>query len=79
MGGNWLLRTNLGRLDVMQDVRGMKSYDPLRANAIVPVLPGLNPAPPFAGYEDLIAMKHAAGREQDLRDITELELARSRP
>jgi len=76
-GGNWLLRTNLGRLDVMQYVHGMKSYDRLRANAVVPEIPGLSPAPAFAGYEDLIAMKQAAGREQDLRDITELEVARA--
>ncbi|MDQ4048870.1 MAG: nucleotidyltransferase [Actinomycetota bacterium] len=75
-GGNWLLRTKLGRLDVMQYVHGMKSYADLRANAIVPKLPGVNPPPAFAGYEDLIAMKQAAGREQDLRDISELELAR---
>jgi len=76
-GGNWLLRTDLGRLDVMQYVQGMKSYGQLRAEAIVPELPGMNAAPAFAGYEDLIAMKQAAGREQDLRDITELELARA--
>lgn len=36
----------------------------------------MSPAPPFAGYDDLVAMKQAMGREQDLRDITELELAR---
>ena len=76
-GGNWLLRTKLGRLDVMQHVHGMKSYRQLRANAVVPELPGLDPAPAFAGYEDLIAMKQASGREQDLRDITDLEMARN--
>ena len=78
-GGNWLLRTNLGRLDVMQHVPGMKSYHRLRADAVVPELPGLEPAPSFASYEDLVAMKQASGREQDLRDITELELARAGP
>lgn len=75
-GGNWPLRTNLGRLDVMQYVHGMKSYAELRTNAIVPQVPGMDRPPAFAGYEDLIAMKQATGREQDLRDITELELAR---
>lgn len=32
--------------------------------------------PHFAGYDDLIALKQAAGREQDLLDIAELERAR---
>lgn len=75
-GGNWLLRTSLGRLDVMQYVPGVSSYEELRANAIAPEIPGMSAAPPFAGYDDLVAMKQAMGREQDLRDITELELAR---
>jgi hypothetical protein len=76
-GGNWLLRTKLGRLDVMQHVPGMTSYGELRADAVVVQLRDLDLAAAFAGYEDLIAMKQASGREQDLRDITELELARS--
>ena len=76
-GGNWPLRTRLGRLDVMQHVPGMKSYRQLRADAVLPKLPDLERAPAFAGYEDLVTMKQASGREQDLRDITELELARS--
>jgi hypothetical protein len=76
-GGNWLLRTKLGRLDVMQHVPGINSYSQLRAGAVIPELPGLRAAPAFAGYDDLIAMKQASGREQDLRDITELALARA--
>jgi hypothetical protein len=76
-GGNWPLRTKLGRLDVMQDVPGIKGYSRLRADAVLPELPGLRPAPAFAGYDDLIAMKQASGREQDLRDITDLALARA--
>lgn len=75
-GGNWLLRTRLGRLDVMQHVQGMTSYQQLRAGAMSPELAELDDAPPFAGYDDLIAMKHAAGRDQDLIDIAELERAR---
>ncbi|HEY7966499.1 MAG TPA: hypothetical protein VID68_05690 [Solirubrobacteraceae bacterium] len=31
----------------------------------------------YAGYDDLIAMKVASGREEDLRDIGALEAARS--
>jgi hypothetical protein len=76
-GGNWLLRTRFGRLDVMQYVEGARSYDQLRDGAVIPELPGFEHAPRFAGYDDLIAMKQAAGREEDLRDIAELERART--
>lgn len=75
-GGNWLLRTRFGRLDVMQYVEGMRSYKQLRDGAIAPELPGFDQSPLFAGYNELIAMKQAAGREEDLRDIAELERAR---
>lgn len=75
-GGNWLLRTRFGRLDVMQHVYGMSSYERLRSGAITPQLPQLDDPPPFAGYDDLIAMKQAVGRDQDLIDIAELERAR---
>jgi hypothetical protein len=34
LGGNWVLRTRLGRLDIMQDVAGAKSYDGLRSAAV---------------------------------------------
>ncbi len=75
-GGNWALRTALGRLDVMQDVAGVKSYDELHRGAVAHELPGLDRAPLFAGLDDLIAMKLAAGRDQDRLDIAELERAR---
>lgn len=76
LGGNWLLRTRFGRLDVMQYVEGLKGYEELRAGAVEIELEELDDPPPFAGYDDLIAMKQAAGRDQDLRDIVELERAR---
>jgi hypothetical protein len=75
-GGNWLLRTRYGRLDVMQYVEGMKSYAQLRAGAITRELPGFDRPPLFAGLDDLIALKQAAGRDQDLADIAELERRR---
>jgi hypothetical protein len=76
-GGNWLLRTAQGRLDVMQYVEGLGDYAELRNAAITPEIPGLEARVAFAGYDDLIAMKQAAGRDQDLIDIAELERRRS--
>jgi hypothetical protein len=69
-GGNWVLQTRHGRLDVMQDVPGLRDYDELRAGALA-VSGAL-----YAGYEQLIAMKAARGRDEDLRDIGALEAAR---
>ncbi|MDX6698790.1 MAG: hypothetical protein QOE65_2187 [Solirubrobacteraceae bacterium] len=75
-GGNWVLSTVHGRLDVMQYVAGVKGWDQLREGAVAYEIPGLDHAPLFAGLDDLVAMKRAAGRDQDLLDIVELERAR---
>lgn len=75
LGGNWVLRTNLGRLDIMQDVAGAKSYGALRAAAVERDVPGAGRFW-FSGLDDLIAMKVAAGRPQDELDITSLQRAR---
>ena len=75
MGGNWVLRTRFGRLDVMQDVAGVRSYAHLRGSAVQRDVAGVG-AFHFAGLDDLIAMKAAAGRPQDEIDITSLERAR---
>lgn len=77
LGGNWLLRTRYGRLDVMQYVEGVRGYEQLRAGAVHPQIAMLDRALPFAGLDDLIAMKTATGRDQDLIDIDMLQ--RSRP
>lgn len=69
-GGNWVLETRHGRLDVMQDVPGLRGYHVLREGA--EELDGVL----YAGYDQLIAMKAASGREEDLRDIGALEAAR---
>jgi hypothetical protein len=74
LGGNWVLRTRLGRLDVMQDVAGVKSYDALRAAAVARDVPEAGSFW-FPGLDDLIAMKVAAGRPQDELDITSLHRA----
>lgn len=70
-GGNWVLHTRLGRLDVLQEVAGLRDYQQLHEGAIE--VNGVL----FAGYDELISMKAAAGREQDLRDIAALQTARS--
>jgi len=75
LGGNWVLRTRLGRLDVMQDVPGVDGYQQLREGAIEVDVPDAGRFH-FAGYDDLIAMKRAAGRPQDEIDIVSLERAR---
>jgi hypothetical protein len=75
-GGNWALRTTAGRVDVMQWVPGIdEGYDRLRANAIEADVPGIGVVR-FAGYDDLVAMKRAAGRPQDAADLHELARVR---
>ena len=69
-GGNWFLATRYGRLDLMQAGEGARSYETLREGAIV--IAGTA----YVGLDDLIAMKHAAGRDLDHVDIRALEEAR---
>jgi hypothetical protein len=74
-GGNWLLNTRHGRLDVMQFVAAVDDYAQLRARAVARKV-GEDGPYWFAGLDDLVAMKSAAGRDQDLIDIRDLERAR---
>jgi predicted nucleotidyltransferase len=65
--------TRAGALDVVhvEHVAGApRSYDALREAALVVNLDGLEV--PIAGLSDLIRMKRAAGRDQDLADIEAL-------
>ena len=55
----------------MQDVPGSAVIAQFRAGA-VDVNGDL-----YAGYEELISMKAASGRDEDIRDIAALEAARS--
>jgi hypothetical protein len=71
-GGNWLLATTAGRVDVLQYVSGVDDYSQLRTNAVDIINPDAGRIW-FAGKADLIAMKRAAGRPQDLLDIERLE------
>jgi len=72
-GGNWFLETRHGWLDVMQFVEGVDGYDALRSRAVQSELPGVSRPVQFAGRDDLIAMKRAAGRPQDILDVESLE------
>jgi hypothetical protein len=79
-GGNWTLMTKHGRLDILQtfqfedveddlgeyaDIANHTTYRSLRGRELK-----------FVGYEDLLTMKRAAGRDVDLIDIKSLKQAR---
>ncbi len=74
-GGNWALRTRAGRIDVLQWLAGVEGYEQLSADAIDVDLAGIGRVH-VAGYDDLVAMKHAAGRPTEQADLNELERVR---
>ena len=74
-GGNWSLETRRGRLDVMQLVAGVDSYDELRARAVMDDPPEIGRPIWIAGRDDLVTMKEEAGRPQDLIDVRALMMA----
>jgi hypothetical protein len=76
LGANWVLRTRLGRLDVMQDVAGVDGYAQLRRGSVEAEVPDAGTFR-FAGFNDLVAMKVAAGRPQDEIDVASLLRARA--
>ena len=77
-GANFTLETDAGGLDLFSDVPGAAPYAELRERALVVDLDGV--AIRIAGRDDLIRMKAAAGRPQDLGDIAALTaLDRARP
>jgi hypothetical protein len=73
-GTNFRLETRLGPLDIMQWVAGIESdpaYATLAREAIT--VPFRGEQLLVCGLDHLRAMKLAAGREEDLRDLRELE------
>jgi hypothetical protein len=75
LGGNWLLLTKHGRLDLMQALEGADGgYDHLARGAVERDFLGHRVR--FCGYEDLVAMKAAADRPQDRVDLADLRAAR---
>ena len=68
------LETNLGWLDIHRQVAGVRDYDALRARAERVRLGSTSVL--VASVDDLIAMKQAAGRPQDLVDVEALNAIR---
>ena len=75
-GGNFRLTTELGDLDVMQWISGIdadRAFDLLDADAIEADWHGITIR--VCSLDHLRAMKDAAGRPQDLKDLADLEIA----
>jgi hypothetical protein len=70
------LTTPLGDIDLLVNPDGAPSYSALRRHADVMDLGGQSVR--IASIEDMLAMKRAAGRPQDLVDLESLEAARRR-
>ncbi len=67
------IETDLGRLDVVQGLDGVPSYEELRSRATKVEILGVTVA--VCSLDDLKAMKRAAGRTRDLADLEDLESA----
>ena len=72
-GASFTLDTDAGPIGYLNDVPGAGAYDDLRARAIETSAAGT--VVRVAGLDDLIRMKRASGRPQDLRDIANLSPA----
>jgi predicted nucleotidyltransferase len=70
------LTTPDGDIDLLADPDGSPGYAAMRRNASRIDLEGVTVL--VASIEDMIAMKRAAGRPQDLVDLESLEIARRR-
>ncbi|HEU5253981.1 MAG TPA: hypothetical protein VFU16_11720 [Solirubrobacterales bacterium] len=73
-GGNWVLATRLGRLDIMQWIGDEALWGRLSPAAIEDEVSGLRVK--MVSYEDLVALKKLAGRPEDLADVQRLDEAR---
>lgn len=74
LGGNWVLRTRLGRLDVMQWIGDQALWEALSPTATDDEIAGLPIK--MVSYEDLVELKEQAGRPEDLIDLQRLRQAR---
>jgi predicted nucleotidyltransferase len=67
------IETDLGRLDVVQGLKGVPAYDELRARSTEAEVLGVNVS--ICSIEDLRAMKQSAARARDLADLEDLDSA----
>jgi predicted nucleotidyltransferase len=74
-GEQMAIETDLGRLDIVQGLDGVPSFDELRSRASDAEVLGVNVA--VCSVKDLRAMKKAAGRGQDLVDLENLDATES--
>jgi hypothetical protein len=74
LGGNWVLRTRLGRFDIMQWIGEDELWGKLAPAAIETEIDSLPIR--VVSYEDLVALKELAGRPEDLTDLRRLRQAR---
>jgi predicted nucleotidyltransferase len=65
------IETELGQLDVVQGLDGVPTYDELRAGATEAEVLGTKVL--ICSFEDLKAMKRAAGRTRDRADLEDLD------
>jgi hypothetical protein len=72
-GASFTLETDAGPVDYLNDVPGAGDYAELRARSIETTAAGA--VVRVVGLDDLIRMKRASGRPQDLRDIANLSPA----
>ncbi|HSK50361.1 MAG TPA: nucleotidyltransferase [Solirubrobacterales bacterium] len=68
------IETDLGRLDIVQGLEGVPSYEELRSRATEAEVFGVTVA--VCATEDLRAMKEAAGRTRDIADLEDLDAIR---
>jgi len=73
-GGNWVLSTRLGRIDIMQWIGDEPLWEQLSPAAIEDEIAGM--AVRIVSYDDLVALKELAGRPEDLTDLQRLRAAR---
>ncbi|HET9676460.1 MAG TPA: nucleotidyltransferase [Solirubrobacterales bacterium] len=65
------IETDLGRLDIIQGLDGIPTYEELQSRAKEAEILGIRVA--VCSFEDLRAMKKAAGRTRDLADLEDLD------
>ena len=73
-GASFTMDTDAGPLDFLNEVPGADEYDQLRLRANKANAGGV--AVWVVGYDDLVSMKEASGRPQDLLDLQQLRAQR---